>query len=243
MEQTQSTKRDQRIAEQQARLHSYKGSGMRAPWVRKLAIWGSVVAIFALLIWGMSFLAKDPSDIAGVELAVPVSAADHQTGPTTAKATLVEYSDYQCPACGAYYPVIKQLQKDFGDKLNFVYRNFPLSQIHPRAELGARVAEAAGKQGKYWEMHDLLFEHQNDWVNGNDPQSVFVGYAQTLKINVDQFKKDLTNDEIGKHIQDDYAGGAKAGVNATPTFFLNGKALSASLNYDILKQNIEDALK
>jgi protein-disulfide isomerase len=172
----------------------------------------------------------------------PVDANDWTRGNKNAPAVLVDYSDFQCPSCAAYYPILKKLENDVGpEKLLFVYRNFPLTMIHKNAQLAAQSAEAAGKQGKFWEMHDKLFENQSAWSELADPKNTFVAYAADLKLNKDQFEKDLTSDEVVKSVQEDIDSGNEARVDATPTFFLNGQPLPLTSNYEQLKGLVEAA--
>ncbi len=145
---------------------------------------------------------------------------------SSASVTLVEFSDFQCPACGAYYPVVSKVIKDLKKDLTFVYRNFPLTQNHPNALLAAYAAEAAGVQGKYWEMHDLLFTKQSDWSESSSARNIFIAYALTLGINVDQFKKDIDSDAVKNKVAEDVSDGNALGINSTPTFFLNGMKLT-----------------
>lgn len=151
---------------------------------------------------------------------------DHVQGSSTAKAVLIEYSDFQCPACGAYYPTVKNLQKKYGDKLTLVYRNFPLTQLHQYAQLAAQAAEAANLQGKYWEMHDVLFEHQDVWPTDKDVTATFTGYATDLKLDEKKFATDLTSKTVKDRVQRDIDTGNAVAVNATPTFYLNGTKLT-----------------
>lgn len=148
----------------------------------------------------------------------------HMTGKTDAKVTIVEFGDFQCPACGAAHPVVKQVIDAYKDnpQVNFVFRNFPLDSIHPNAHISAEAAEAAGAQGKYWEMHNMLYEQQANWSTNPSPLEVFAGYAQTIGINVDQFKQAVSQRMFADIINTDYSDGEKIGVNSTPTFFING---------------------
>lgn len=154
----------------------------------------------------------------------PVSEIDQIKGgdATTSKVTLVEYSDFQCSACGAYYPIVKQLIEDFDTDIQFVYRHFPLFTIHANADISARAAESAGAQGKFWEMHDLLFENQQTWSTINNPKKTFVGYAEQIGLDIDKFTADLNSKEIGDKVESDRLDGLNAGVNSTPSFFLDG---------------------
>ncbi len=152
---------------------------------------------------------------------------------------LVEFSDLQCPACAQYHNVLlKELSKDkeVTDNVTFVYRHFPLDAAHPHAREAAYAAEAAGKQGKFFEMHDLLFENQNAWSGEANPVPTFVGYAKKLKLNEDQFNTDMKSKEIQDKVQDEFLLGTQVGVQGTPTFFLNGKKLTTPGTIEEFKQ-------
>jgi protein-disulfide isomerase len=167
----------------------------------------------------------------------PVSAHDHTQGPADAPVTLVEYGDYQCPYCGAAYPVVKRLQKALGKKLRFVFRNFPLTQAHPYALMAAEAAEAAALQGKFWEMHDLLFEQQAFL----DPD-VIPSWAQDIGLNLDKFRNDINQGIVEERIKKDRQSGIRSGVNGTPTFFINGTRYDGSPDYDSLLATFESEL-
>jgi len=140
---------------------------------------------------------------------------------SSAKVTLVEFGDYECPACGDYHPFVNQLLTDFAGKINFVFRNFPLSQ-HPNAQISSQAAEAAGLQGKFWQMNDKLYTSQNDWVRSTEPESVFVGYAQALGLDVTKFKTDISSSAVTSKVQSDLNDGNLVNINETPTFYING---------------------
>lgn len=156
----------------------------------------------------------------------PVSSADHSQGPESASLVLVEYGDFECPYCGKAYPVIKRLQETLKDELRFVFRHFPLTSMHPFALDAARAAEAAGLQGKFWEMHDIIYEHQQSL----DPESL-VAYAATLKLDLAKFDRDLRAPEVDQKIELDLFGGARSGVNGTPSFFINGVKYDGDWSY------------
>ncbi len=162
------------------------------------------------------------------------SAHDHAEGSIDAPLTLVEYGDYQCPYCGAAYPVVKRLQKTLGKKLRFVFRNFPLSQLHPYALVAAQAAEAAALQGKFWKMHDLLFEQQ-DLLK---PEIIPV-WAKRIELNLEQFGSDIKQGVVEKRIKEDRQSGIRSGVNGTPTFFINGKRYDGSPDYNSLMAALE----
>ena len=152
------------------------------------------------------------------KLTVPVTEGrDHIQGPSDAAVTLVEYGDYQCPYCGAAYPIVKQVQEEMGPKLRFVFRNFPIVTAHPRAESAAEAAEAAAAQGKFWEMHDLLYEHQARL--GDDDLR---GYAASLMLDLDRFDRDVAGHVYAQRVHDDFLSGVRSGVNGTPTFYIDG---------------------
>lgn len=163
-------------------------------------------------------------------------------GNRTASTTLIEYSDFQCPACGAYYPILKQLHQEFGNELRFVYRHFPLRQIHFNAELAARAAEAAGKQRKFWEMHDMIFENQKEWSERGSARNSFIQYAQSLGLDVERFKNDMDAKETKQKVSANYNGGVGFGVNSTPTFFFNGEKLRNPGSYEEFKAVIQAGL-
>jgi protein-disulfide isomerase len=167
-------------------------------------------------------------------LTQPVSARDHAEGPADAPVTLVEYGDYQCPYCGAAYPVVKRVQKKLGKKLRFVFRNFPLTQIHPYARIAAEAAEAAALQGRFWEMHDLLFEQQTLL----EPD-IIPSWAERIGVDVEQFGNDIKRSVVEKRLQEDRQSGIRSGVNGTPTFFINGTRYDGSPDYGSLLAALE----
>ena len=160
------------------------------------------------------------------KLKVPVGPADHIQGDGNAPCTLVEYGDYECPHCGSAYPIVKRLQKHFGKRLRFVYRNFPLSQIHPHAESAAETAEFAASKGKFWEMHDLLFENQTQLGIG-----VYAKLADELGLSAAELEQALSSRTYQARVRSDFAGGVRSGVNGTPTFFINGERYDDSFDY------------
>jgi protein-disulfide isomerase len=155
--------------------------------------------------------------------------ADHVFGKVGSKVTLIEYGDFQCPPCASVYPRIKAISEQYSHQLQFVFRNFPITTIHSNAKVAAASAEAAGLQGKYWEMHDKIYAGQSDWseLNEADRTTYFVDLAKSLSLDINKFKSDVASTDTGNKIDYDLALGKKAGVQGTPTFFLNGKQLSS----------------
>ncbi len=148
----------------------------------------------------------------------PVSETDHIQGNPEAPVELVEYGDYECPHCGRAYPFVKDLQKQLGTSLKFIFRNFPLSKIHPHAKNAAIAAEAAAFQGKYWEMHDILFENQKRLTS-----LAITEYAQKLELDMPRFEQDVSDTVLAEKVDAQFYSGMRSGVNATPTFFINGE--------------------
>ena len=165
-----------------------------------------------------------------MSLVIPVGNDDHVLGPPDAPVTLVEYGDYECPGCGAAYPMVKLILKHLGAKLRFVFRNMPLSEIHPNAELAAEAAEAAGAQAKYWEMHDALYEHQPEL----GPNSVMT-VAKRLHLDLARFEDDLVSRRFRDRVKRDLMGGIRSGVNGTPTFFVDGDRYDGLLSEQALE--------
>jgi protein-disulfide isomerase len=151
-------------------------------------------------------------------LTTPVSETrDHVQGPADAPVTLVEYGDYECPYCGAAYPIIKEVQAQMGERLRFVFRNFPISTSHPHAEQAAEAAESAATQGRFWPMHDLLYENQRR-LRDEDLR----GYAELLDLDVESFDRELAEHVHAARVREDFMSGVRSGVNGTPTFYVNG---------------------
>jgi protein-disulfide isomerase len=150
-------------------------------------------------------------------LLLPIRPTDHIIGPEDAKYTLVEYGDYECPDCGRLYLILRDLQKDFPDRLRVVYRHYPRSGAHPHAQEAAEAAEAAAAQGKFWEMHGLLFEHQNALDTRN-----LIRYAGELSLDVERFRQELKKHIYGEQVRGDFIAGVQNGVYGTPGLFMNG---------------------
>jgi protein-disulfide isomerase len=159
-------------------------------------------------------------------LTPPVSARDHIQGLADAAIVLVEYGDYECPYCGAAYPVVKELQHRMKNKLALVFRNFPLANAHPHAEFAAEAAEAAAAQGKFWEMHDMLYENQE----ALDPENL-VEYATALGLDIPRFTREMNEHVYASRVKEDFRSGVRSGVNGTPTFFINGERYNGP--YDV----------
>jgi len=169
------------------------------------------------------------SEVERTRLTLAVSARDHIEGPNDAPVTLVEYGDYECPYCGRAYPIVKKLQHELGSQLRFVFRNFPLKEIHPHAQHAAEAAEAAAAQGRFAEMHDALFEHQRDLRDLRLSE-----HAAAIGLDVARFEKDLADHTYAARVREDFLSGLRSGVNGTPTFFINGLRHNGPWDFEVL---------
>lgn len=188
--------------------------------------WAIIVVIVLVLVGVFVFTGHNNN---GGSSTTNVKPTNHIEGQGKDGVTLLEYGDYECPFCGEYYPTVKQVVQEYNQQIFFQFRNFPLTSIHPNAFAGARAAEAAALQGKFWQMHDLLYENQDPngqtgWVASSNPlDDYFVGFAQQLGLNVTQFKNDFNSDKVNATVNADLAQANKLGLTGTPTFFIDGK--------------------
>jgi protein-disulfide isomerase len=162
-----------------------------------------------------------------MSLRPPVSEKDHMQGNPEAPIELLEYGDYQCPYCGRAYPLVKKLQLEMGDKMKFIFRNFPLTNVHPQAMLAALASEAAAQQGVFWPMHDILFENQRRLT-----RAAILEYAAGLSLEMTRFEAAIDDKKIEEEIELQFYGGMRSGVNATPGFFINGEKLTSGWEGD-----------
>ena len=165
----------------------------------------------------------------------------HIKGNPEASVTLVEYSDFQCPACAQFQPLVKELVEEHGDQLRFEYRHFPLVTIHPYAVPAAQAAEAAAQQGKFFEMHDLLFENQSTWSQGGNPDAYFIQYAEELGLDISTFRRHLSASVITDSVRGDFRKAQELGLRGTPSFYLNDQQMNYETFDDFISQ-IEAAL-
>lgn len=207
---------------------------------------GSVVAMFVLL-YGAYYATSKPAQTFFEKLKT-VKTSDHTKWSPKKKIILYEFSDFQCPACNAYFEMVKSFEsdpenKELLDEVTFVYRNFPLDQIHPNAREAAYAAEAAARQNAFFPYHDVLFEKQAEWSETGEPYPVFEKYATDMKLDVAQFKADYGSDNVKEKVQNDYLSGIEADVQGTPTFYLNGKKIRNPQSADELKRIIQDEMQ
>ena len=211
----------------------------------KSLIW--VVVVFIVIVGALVIFNGSSSSSSQFSL-TEVSPSDHVKGRTvdtgaSSTVVLIEYADFQCPACRSYYPILLELSQTYSDKVTFVYRHFPLKQIHFNAEPAAWASEAASKQGKFWEMHNLLFEKQNEWSSASDLKKVFGDYAVLIGIDKEQFLADLDSGEVKDIVKSQRESAVKNGFNASPTFVLNGEKLDSPQSIQAFKLLIDKALK
>jgi len=222
--------------------------------------WIIFSVVVVALLGGLVYLSsKDKIDVSQVNEKSVLAAsdkngniADHVYGKKNSKVILIEYGDFQCPGCAGAHPQVKAITEEYKDKIAFVFRNFPLTNIHPNARAAAAAVEAAGLQGKYWEMNNLVYDNQDNWKDASTDQrdSLFTQYAVEAGVNKDKFTQALANATISKKISFDQALGKKVRVSGTPTFFLNGTLVNESVTNNIiqsdgsqLKKLLDEALK
>jgi len=234
------TKKQRRELKKQEKLEN-KNKEKVAKIKTQIIVW---VAVVLLIGGGIYFLMN--VDSTGVTSDVQIdtinSETDHTKGNTEAELVLIEYSDFQCPACSAYQDIVNQLIDEYNNQIHFAFRHFPISSIHNNAQIAAQATEASDLQNKFWEMHDKLFANQSDWSNESDPTEKFVAYARELELNIEKFKTDLVSEVTKNKVDDDYTSGSAAKVNSTPSFFLNGNKIKNPQTLDEFKDLINEEL-
>lgn len=169
-------------------------------------------------------------------LTQPINNTDHVLGSPNAPAELVEYGDFQCPYCGAAFPILQQVKRKMGDRMQFTFRNFPLSEMHEYAQVAAEAAESAAAQGKFWEMHDIIYSNQNDL----DVDHLYE-WAREIGLNMERFEQDLSEHTYEGKVREDFMGGVRSGVNGTPTLFINGQRYEGPLELNALLERLNEA--
>jgi len=208
--------------------------------MKTVGIWAVCIAVLIILgymFWGVSNSSPSTNGLP-ILLVNQVGSTDHWTGNNASKVLIVEYSDFQCPACAAYHPLVKKAIDEKGSQFEFVYRDFPLKLVHANAVVSSRAAEAAALQGQFWPMHDLLFERQKEWETASSLEDVFATYASQLGMNATQFRKDYNSAGVAAKVENDYLSGMRYNIQQTPTFFLNGQPFTFQ-SYDELAAAID----
>lgn len=205
-----------------------------------LGVIAAILVVFAAIFVSSS---KNSTDNTGTKSSA-VKPSEHVEGNTASGVKLVEYGDFQCPYCEAYYPTVKSAVETYKDRIAFQFRNFPITSAHPNAFAAARAAEAASLQGKYWEMHDTLYDNANwqSWTNTTTPNTYFEGYAQQLGMDVNKFKTDYASQTVNNLINADMKAGSDLGVSGTPTFFLDGKQVTIANTVEAFAKVIDAEL-
>ncbi len=198
-----------------------------------------IVAVVVVIIAGAMFLGKED------EAAVSAAGSNNWYGQEAGVVTLTEYGDFQCPYCGQYYPLVKQVKEQFKDQIRFEFKHFPLVQAHPNAIVAHRAAQAAANQNKFWEMHDVLYERQSAWSDSTTPATIFENYAQEIGLNMDVYKVDYDAGDTLGVINADIGAGKKLGVASTPTFLIDGVKIedtAATTSLEGFTKVIQDAI-
>lgn len=204
----------------------------------------AILAVIVVVFVGVFVFTRPKSDAPGNNSGSDTSqTSNHTVGAGNKKVTLVEYGDFQCPACKSFYPVVKQVKETYGDDIKFQFMHFPLTQIHPNAMVSSRAAEAAGNQGKFFEMHDLLYENQDQWSQSSNPTPIFESFASQLGLDMNKFKSDMMSAQVLAIINADQKSGQALGANSTPTFVINGKKIDKNpTSLDAFKQLIDEEI-
>lgn len=204
--------------------------------------WGVIIAIVLVFV-GIFALSGGKSDNSGSKKSGS-QLTNHTQGKGTTGVKLVEYGDFECPYCEQFSTTVDTVVQEYGDKITFQFRNYPLTSIHKNAFAAARAAEAAGLQGKYWEMHDALYQASNwqDWTESSNPNKFFETYAKQIGLNVNQFKTDFASSKVNDMINADMAEGTKLGITGTPSFFIDGKQVTINNSPDAFKKVIDAAI-
>lgn len=211
--------------------------------LRRAGLWLSVIVIMVAVVGGIIFIVTRDDSAAGSVIGMEAVEGDWTKGSMEASVTLVEYSDFECPACAQFYPMVKGVVEELGNRIQFVYRHFPISQLHKQAELAALAAEAAGRQGKFWEMHDVLFERQDEWAGAGDARDKFGRYAQELALDMERFDVDIEDNELRDKVEEQRLSGVRFGVSGTPTFFLNGERMKGYNTQDEFKNIVIETVE
>ena len=227
---TKLTKRQRRELKRQEEQQQKQLAEMaKRSMTRRVMLWSGVLSGLILAVLGLIYFTNSPEPEPTTQLVNPIPTSGWTLGNPTAPITLVEYSDFQCGSCARYHHIVKDLVEELGNDFKFIFRHYSLRN-HANAELAARSAEAAGLQGKFWEMQDLLFVQQRKWAKKQraDVENAFVQYASSLGLDIDRFQRDLYSQKVIRKVNDDHQEGRDAGVTGTPTFFLNGRKIAGN---------------
>lgn len=231
-------------AEKRARKRAAKAEAAKSQKNNSIAqVVGAVLLVAALIVGWQAISKNGSSDTYSPPAVGEITDKDYIKGNIAANVVLTEYSDFQCPACAGYAPILRQVADEYGDRIAFVYRHYPLFSIHPNAEEAAWAAEAAGKQGQFWEMHDLLFERQQQWSSERRIKSTLFDYAESLGLEMTQFESDYESDDVRDKVAADVVSGNRERVSGTPTFFINGSKMTSARSIDDFRRIIDMELE
>ncbi|MGB0757425.1 MAG: thioredoxin domain-containing protein [Patescibacteria group bacterium] len=237
------TKKQRRDQKRQEKLEA-REQAQKAAQRKSMLMWLGVLVGLGLIVWAIIGLSGNDGSTAVTTIST-VTEQDQVKGSDNPIVTLVEYSDFQCPACATYYPMVAQLEQQYGDSLAIVYRHYPLKSIHPLAETAARAAEAAGRQGQFWQMHDKLFDSQNSWtrLSSDEAEETFTRFASELGLDEVQFAEDIDSDEVADKVKHDEQSALRAGLRGTPSFFLDGNQIPNPRGYDDFAFVVQNAIE
>ena len=203
---------------------------------------GIILATLVIVFGGIIFFTKKDAEAPTTSDGQPIQASNHIRGGGSTGVVLTEYGDFECPACGQYFPVVEELYKKYEDKITFQFRHFPLRQIHPNAMLAHRASEAASNQDKFWEFYESLYNTQSSWKSLPDPSGLFRSYAESLKLDMTKYDSDVKSEATNGIINADIVEGQKLGVTGTPTFFIDGKKIENPRDLESFTKLIEEAI-
>lgn len=230
------SKKQKKRLERMERKEDQSARDKRSRQTKSTMTWLVTLAIIAGIVWGLVLLVKNSSEKGEiVATSESINSEDWTVGSADSLIHLIEYSDFQCPACASYEPTLVQLMEEYKDDLYFAYRHFPLRSIHPHAQLVAQASEAAGLQGKFWEMHDKIFETQTLWASRPRIESFLSELATEIGLNVDRFESDLKSSSVKAAVDADYESAVQLRLNATPTFILNGSIIPNPSNIEAFR--------
>lgn len=239
-EEQQLTKKERRALAREVKIQERERQE-KASNFKKFAIWAVVLVVVGFLSHkAYRFITQPTPEVTSAS--VEVTDEDWVKGDKEGSVTLIEYGDFQCPACVSYYPLVKKLFEETQSGLKIVYRHYPLTRIHKNAYPAARASEVAGRQGKFWEMHDMLFEKNGEWVELRDPKDKFREFAKEIGLDESKFIEDFDSKEVGDAVNADILSGNQLGVNSTPTFYLNGEKIQPK-GYEEFKKIVDNKIK
>ncbi|HYP02182.1 MAG TPA: thioredoxin domain-containing protein [Pyrinomonadaceae bacterium] len=235
------SKKHARHTPKKAAAASTAQAGRRKSWLPFALIGGVLLVAVVAGVWLMRSQTREVPAAQQVAAGAPGANPPQAKGRADAPVTIEEFGDYQCPPCAAIYPELEKIMADYGDRVRLVFRHYPLVRIHANALAAAHAAEAAGLQGKFWEMHDQLYRGQQSWQKSGDARTAFTAYARTLGLDAERFAREMNSDGVDTRIVADHARARSLGVDSTPVIFVNGRKLTALTGKDV-RAAVDEAL-